>query len=124
MQRCCDSCGEPYEAKRQTSRFCSASCRVAASRGRVIELPSPNAESGSLAAAIREELEAVGRADSALGVAALALAARIDAKQDTGAGLASLSRELRATLAEATRGTVRSSVGAMRDELAARRKQA
>jgi len=28
----CQQCGKTYEAKRKTSRFCSAKCRVAANR--------------------------------------------------------------------------------------------
>jgi hypothetical protein len=57
-------------------------------------------------------------------VSALLLAAQIDTRQESGSSLAALNRELRATLAEATRGQVKSGLSSMRDELAERRKGA
>lgn len=130
MRRSCDSCGKPYEAKTSRSKFCGTTCRVRSSRGahapaEVTTLPDRTPDAG-LAAAVREELGAAGRADTMLGRAALALAARIDAQQDTGSGIAALARELRATIVAAMAGVqpANSPVIVMRDELASRRKGA
>lgn len=116
------------EVKRATKRFCSSTCRVRASQGTVVpfvrDSGNPAPSEGPLAKAVRLELEAVDRVASALGVAALVLAGRIDSGQEPGSAVSGLNRELRATLAEANRGTVRSGVATMRDDLAARRKQA
>lgn len=79
-------------------------------------------DNGRWRAATLAALDAVGLASSALGVSALGLASRLDSGRDTGAGLASLNREWRATLEAALSVAVPvSSVGRMRDELAARR---
>ena len=70
-------------------------------------------------AATLRELEAAGRADSSVGLAALGLAARIDTAADTGASMAALVREYRATMAEAVRGA--SVAASPLDELRRRR---
>jgi hypothetical protein len=105
MQRACDSCQVVYEAKRRASRFCSERCRKRAQRGHVVALPATEperpAESSGLRAAVLGELAAAGREQTALGQAALGLAVRIEQGADTGSAVASLVRELRATLAEA-----------------------
>jgi hypothetical protein len=77
----------------------------------------------ALEESIRAELAAVDRVGSATGQLALVLARRIDSGRDTGAGLASLARQLRDTLAAATVNAVDavSPVDRLRDELAARR---
>lgn len=70
------------------------------------------------------QLQAVGRVDTPLAQAALALATRIDhSGGETGSGLASLTREWRAVLAMATSGAERETtpVERARDELAQRR---
>ena len=124
--RRCEACGKPITG-RVTKRFCGTTCRTRKAKGTVVPFkPADEAprEDGALVAAVRAELEAVDRATSALGVAALVLARRIDSGNEPGSAVSGLTRELRATLAEATRGTVRSSVAQMRDELAARRRQA
>ena len=36
MKKKCEQCGTEYEAKRNTSRFCKAGCRVAHSRNKVV----------------------------------------------------------------------------------------
>lgn len=58
-------------------------------------------------AAALVELGAVGRESTALGATALALAERIDSRVDTGAALASLAKQLQATLEAATAGTAK-----------------
>lgn len=128
MDRRCEACGQPITG-RVTKRFCSTTCRTRVSKGTVVPFTqrdddAPAVTEGALTRSVRAELEDVDRVGSALGVSALGLAARIDSGKEPGSALAALNRELRATLAEATRGTVRSSVARMRDELAERRKHA
>lgn len=124
MQRLCDSCQKPYEAKRRTSKFCSPTCRSRASRGAVVAdlRPSPT---GGLVGAVRRELEEVDRHETALGYATLALAERIAAGNDTGSAVASLTREMRTTLEAAKAGArvADSPLAQMRDELAERRRR-
>jgi hypothetical protein len=72
-----------------------------------------------LVAAIEAELEAAGRLDTALGRQALRLAQRMHSEFDTGSAIAALSRELRATMAEALKDAT--PVADPLDELAARR---
>lgn len=129
MRQC--ACGVDLSERHPNARFCSDRCRKAAQRGAVAEVVpierQPQAECsgdspGSVVEATRKALTEVGQAEAAKGVAALALAVRLDSQRDTGAGLASLNREWRATL-DAALMVARpvSSVGRMRDELAARR---
>ena len=127
MQRQCDSCGNPYEAKRATSRYCGSTCRVRASRGALItpirEKRPPTGPAG-LVESVRRELEEAERLESYAGQAAVDLATRIEGGGDTGSAVASLHRELRATMAEALAGArvARSPLERMRDDLAERRK--
>lgn len=127
MDRTCESCGGPYQAKRSNARFCSERCKKRAQRGHVIDLGSrrdAGTDSGTLVGAVERELKDAKRLDTALGQSAVALARRVAAGKDTGSAVASLNREMRATLAEATRGAaaVASPLDGMRDELAARRR--
>jgi hypothetical protein len=131
MQRRCDSCGKPYEAKRPTSRFCGSNCRVRASRGQLAPVDAeplpviPPAVSSGLVAATEKRLTDVGRLDTWEGQAALDLARRIEvaSAMDTGSAYASLQRELRAAMAEALKGAAKpqSAVSRHQDELARRR---
>ena len=106
MQRNCDACGDSFEAKRATARFCSPKCRkrnarrpdappksatvlsiVDLERGTVEfrtrdddaapEVPPAQTE-GAATAATRKQLEDAGRLDTALGVAALIAARQLD----------------------------------------------
>ena len=116
MRKACDSCGVAFEAKRPAAKYCGERCRKRAQRRPggvkaktragalpVAALPVGSHE-GPLAAATLAELEQAGRADTAAGNAALALARRIDSGiTETGSSLAAMVREHRATLAEAVR---------------------
>jgi hypothetical protein len=134
VKRNCDSCGVEYEAKTARSRFHSATCRVRASRGVVIEMPAASRTSttttGSASPAVQltgvlgatyRELEAAERIETAYGQAAMVLARRIDAGRDTGSAMATMTRQLRETLAEALKGARRE--GSKLDELTAKRQQ-
>ena len=114
MQRDCDVCQQPYEAKRATSKYCSANCRVRASRAPeqvtppLVAVDFNPASAGALYAATLRELEACEQVESSLGQTALLLARRLDdTPMDTGSSVAALVREHRATLLEAVeRGTI------------------
>lgn len=144
MTRTCEVCGGSYETARATAKCCSAKCRKARSRGATapksvtgseatqvtegdvtpfLTLPPPRREAGEVESALLAELTEVERAGTSLGRAALALARRVDEGRDTGAGLASLVKQLEATSKAAT-ADVKSGISAvdrMRDELAERR---
>lgn len=143
----CPVCSGEFEAKRSTAVYCSAACRqrghraggtdaVKAKRSdgpavvvlggpgfreAVIPRPSPPAGSVRSVAAVTERtLLDADRLDTVLGQQALALAMRLDlSAADTGSAVASLSKELRAVLAEALAG-VKTRTSAL-DELRERR---
>ena len=130
MMRPCNACGETYEAKRSTSKYCSSSCRVRASRGgaEVVEIPAPPAaeadgDVGPVTTATLKALAEADRLEHPMGAAALALARRVDFPGlDTGSAFAAVVRQLEATLAAATKGAAAATApGMLQDELAARR---
>lgn len=135
MNRECDACGRRYVAKSKRSKFCAdVECKRRRERerkrrrgGEVFELPgvplSPApSSSGGVAEAARAELAAAGRVGTSIGRAAIALAEKLDvAVFDTGSSMAAVSREYRATLAEALKD-VRVDVDQV-DELGARRRR-
>lgn len=110
MLRTCD-CGKDFEAKRPSARYCSDRCRKRSQRkpggAEVRVLPSPRelASEGGLTSVARGELAAVDRENTAAGQLVLALARRIDGSEsETGASLASLVKEFRASLTAAVAG--------------------
>jgi hypothetical protein len=108
MRKTCAGCGTEFEAKRDSAKTCSATCRKRIQRqpSNIVGLPTNPApdEEGSLTAATRRSLVKAGRIDTDLGAAALLLAIRLDnAKRDTGMSVAALMKEYRTTLAEATK---------------------
>lgn len=118
FRKVCEHCGDQFEAKRANARFCRPAHRQAAAHRRSTGLPEnvvqigvapdpPAEEYGPVYAAALEELRAAERAETTLGRAALALAARIDQQVDTGSGLAAAVKQLEATLAAATKGARR-----------------
>jgi hypothetical protein len=118
MDRACDVCGTPYPAQRASSRYCSERCKKRAQRApatqrsgkrrqarpnaAVVPMPRPDVTAG-VAESTRRKLDEMGRLDTPLGQATMVLARRLDAPGgDTGAGLASLAKQLAAMLAAAT----------------------
>lgn len=100
-QRDCDVCGTRYEAKRPSSKYCSARCRNRKARhglpdADVVHLPG-RGDAASVVSATRAELAEAGRLDTHLGQAALALAERIDNAKAV-MGFAALVKELRDTM--------------------------
>jgi hypothetical protein len=119
MQRVCASCGRSYEAKRPNSKFCGDTCRKRAQRSPgkssapvnpslpelLVGLGSDLARtSWPLTDAVERELDGAGRLDSVFGQAALVLARRLESPMETGASIASMTRQLRETMGDALKG--------------------
>ncbi|MEU0040235.1 hypothetical protein [Streptomyces sp. NPDC006333] len=122
MRKKCEVCGELFDAKRSTAKYCSNEHRVQAQRGAgsgakssakvvafgLASVPQQGRprEPGPLEAAAHAELESFGRAETLAGGVVLALARRIDdaGPTDTGSGFAALAKELRAAMAVALAG--------------------
>lgn len=127
ISRSCDGCGKPYEAASKRSKYCSGACKTRASRAgasaTVTELHPEPARDALNTDAVLIELDALGAVGSGLGMQALTLASRLDhSRLETGNSVASISRELRAVMAE-VRMSARpvSAVTNLRDVLSARR---
>lgn len=122
MPRTCAICGGPLpppgRGRPRTKCLDCAPRRGASQAARDIAArPAPKA--GTLAGAVVRELEAAGRLDTSAGLAAVVLAQRIAAGEDTGAGIAAMAKQLGATMADALRGVAVE--GDPLDELRARR---
>ena len=110
MERACDSCRTRYTQKSPLSRYCSSRCAKRAQRTGLARSPQgaatiakPPAVTQEVETAVRATLEDAGRLSTPLGQVALTLAHRLDNPSgDTGAGLASLAKQLAATLAAVT----------------------
>jgi hypothetical protein len=146
-QATCQQCGEAFQAQRSTAKYCSKRCNVRATRRRAdgrpvppTTLPAPVAAADApeappaaarqqqqaadvplLVAATIGELAANNRLGTTLGQQAVKLAERMVQSSETGAGVASLSRELRATMAEALRDAAKA--GDPVDDIAERRRR-
>lgn len=102
MQRQCEFCGKPFEAKRATARFCSGSCRAQASAkrkragipvgepvSRLDEMGDP--DDSPLVRGVRSALSEAGK-DGWKALQAVELARKLSTPGESGA--ASLSKEL------------------------------
>lgn len=125
--RRCTACSKPLASSNPRARYCDSSCRANGAKRRakgvpealVTVLPTTSADEpddqpsereplgGPVFLATLEELVDAKRENTALGRAALALAARIDLGVDTGSGLSSAVKTLGDTLVSATRGARR-----------------
>jgi hypothetical protein len=111
VRKQCTVCGQEFDAKRNTAKYCSRRCNVRAARQPKPGVPQsdhpqmpvdPDAE---LWTATLAELAEAGRAGSASGQAALLLARRLDSQlAETGSSVAAMVREHRAALADALKG--------------------
>lgn len=121
MARSCAGCGDSIEARHPSAKYCSDTCRQRGSRkGRQAAAQQLTADY-PLVAAVRAELEAADRLDSALGQQAVALAQHMASPFDTGSARAAVSRELRAVM-DAALADAPKAADAL-DELASRRQQ-
>ena len=117
MQRKCESCKRAYQATRPNSKYCGDTCRKRAQRSpkkspKPVDLSLPELLAGlgsakthwPLTDVTARELEDAGRLDTVLGQAAMVLARRIESPMETGASIASMTKQLRETLADALKG--------------------
>lgn len=124
MRKQCAVCSDPFEAKRNTAKYCSRRCSVRAARQ---PKPEPAGQmpvdpDSELWTATLNELTAAARTASASGQAALLLARRLDSQMtETGSSVAAMVREHRAALADALKGAS-AEVNPL-DELRARRER-
>jgi len=106
MKRTCRRCGADFNAASTKAIYCGSICRKAAFRarasGEVVDLPRPAVSdrppARSLVESVRTELAGLGAAGSPEGLALMALAERIDMRDDSAAALAAAVREFRAQL--------------------------
>jgi len=125
FQRACDECGKPYLAKRATSRFCGAACRMRVSRaggrprgiaraalGDLIERPT------GLVQSVERVLDGTGTRQEVRERQAVQVAAEM-AYGVTGSAVAALSKELDRLLDAALGAPAAAGDGL--DELKARR---
>lgn len=102
MTRNCSVCERTYTAKDPRSKYCGDACRKRQARGTPVRIATPVVgETTGLVTVTRKALESAGRLDSVQGQLAMTIAGTISAGGDTASGLASLSKELRAVMAEA-----------------------
>ncbi len=106
-------------APRKRCVVCSPPRRSKAKRAPVVRLPAAKPEPESVYDATERALSEAGRLGTPGGQAALVLAARIDSREDSGAGIAAMVKQLQATIAEVTKDA-RTTVSPL-DELRARR---
>jgi len=124
MQRNCAVCDVPFEAQRYQAKYCGDTCRKRAQRGGIAGktesvAPPVDRKVAGLIDAVTAELEAAGKANSVAGQHALELASRIVNAPGMNTGVAALSKQLQAVLAEALRGATHAANPL--DELRARR---
>lgn len=104
----CQECGTPMPAATRRATYCGSACRARAHRKRanatamegtrtVATTPTPPPPGAGVEAALLAELTLRNLVDTTPGQQALALARRIDhGIQDSGAGIAAMSRQLEA----------------------------
>lgn len=122
MRRECAVCSAPFESQRPQAKYCGDTCRKRAQRGGIagpaVKVALERPPSG-LVDTVRAALEAANRVDTIAGQHALELAGRIVNAPGMNTGVAALSKQLQAVVAEALRNSAQSSNPL--DELRARR---
>lgn len=96
MERQCDCCGDPYEAKTKRSRFCSTNCRVAYSRGARPTAPATPGPpvSTKVADALVQDLTTLGVVETYEAAIAIGMAKQLDSGTVQGSAYVSLSKEV------------------------------
>ncbi|AYQ98227.1 hypothetical protein SEA_CHEWBACCA_1 [Mycobacterium phage Chewbacca] len=127
MRRDCAVCGQAFEAKRPQAKYCGDTCRKRAQRGGIAQQKHQQAPPVSSAApasglieTVQAALEEAGRLNTIAGQHALELARRIVHAPGMNTGVAALSKQLQAVLAEALAGSTAVAADPV-DELKARR---
>jgi hypothetical protein len=106
-------CGKPLPSAtgNRPRLYCNSSCRGKAhaarqaNPGAVATLPAQDTANSTLADVVRRDLEHADRLETVPGQLAVALAMRLVSSGTTASSLATLSKELRALMAEALAGT-------------------
>ncbi|MBB3041011.1 hypothetical protein [Nocardioides soli] len=119
MQKDCAQCGEVFEAKRSTAKYCGDRCRQQARR----KVPAAEAEAieprlPSIVTTTQAELTRIGKLDTVLGAQAMTLAQRMTSMKDTGSAIAALSRELDRVMLRVAAGAAK-----QEDQLASARRR-
>lgn len=105
MERPCDSCGDPYEAKTKRSRFCSTRCRVSkheedkrAAVAGVEPTKAPRSSTGPVLNGVHDrltrKLTTLGVIDDWEAGVVLGLAKQLDSGAIVGSQYVSLSKEI------------------------------
>lgn len=99
--RDCQTCGEPFEARRSDARFCSDACRAAHRRGDIAAVIPLGVGGGvsladGLADSVRARIESAGLTDEPHAVATLKLAQMME--QTSGSAYAAMHRQLLTSL--------------------------
>lgn len=119
VQVTCQQCGEVFEAKRRSRKYCGDRCQKQARRratdGEVLEV-APDLP--RLVQLTETELRTLGKFDTVLGQQAMTLAGRMVARKDTGSAIAAVSRELDRIMQR-----LRSGVAQTEDEVASARRR-
>lgn len=129
VQRECDVCAHPFDAKTARAKYCGATCRSRKNRGAVPAANLPFAGSGvpsddqgsdepRLVKAVRTALESAGRLESFAGQQAMHLAEQMSSNK-VAIGVAALNKELTATMDRALANTTKADDPV--DEVKARR---
>lgn len=108
IDRRCNQCDRPYQARRSTSKYCTEKCRNDAKTkpaATTLRVAAAGPVGGRVAEMVERELAKVQRVETVAGQAALVLARRLDTGYlDTGSGLTALAKQLESTMATALAG--------------------
>lgn len=120
MQVVCGGCGDTFEAKRKTAKYCSGTCRTRGNR-RSGEAP---AVANGLSESTRAELARLRKLDTVQGQQVMVIALRMESLFETGSAVAALSREHSRLMGLLSRDAkVVDPVQAAKDEVARKRAQ-
>lgn len=122
----CAQCGEEFEAKRSTAKFCGTRCRQQSRRAMPRKRDEHQATDDAatdeglprILVVTRTEVERLKKTDTVLGQQALELAARLASPKDTGSAIAAVSRELDRVMLRLQSGAAKAE-----DQLAAARRR-
>lgn len=96
----CGGCGNEFEAKRKTAKYCDATCRSRGNRGAgdIPEIPS------GLVDRTRAELVRLKKLETVDGEQALIIATRMTSSYETGTAISALSKDLSRLMSALGRG--------------------
>ena len=107
FERTCECCGQRFQAKNRTARYCSGACRMRVHRGapagpaavtEPVTTPAVVVKPTGLVDQVRKTLERFGGEHTVPGVNAVLLATQMEAGDESGSALASMSKTLSALM--------------------------